>query len=213
MTKTAFIVIGEDEVLIWPADFFDHNNLTQSSIPPPLIKIPFPEGAAPERHIWTTLSPWYFFTPSQPLYFDMVSQDESADFFILHKFKLIIDDLTNTASIHTINISEFSTEDYTCLVHEDFRICEDTLVSCWFYHDYRLNEYQCGVYIGLTSPRPESAHTANISHGGPSGRMLLDKKDDDDGDDELRYMLDGCPPTGRFVRLDGNNNVAVLDYF
>ena len=171
-------------------------------MPPPLFTVPFPDGTAPERDIWTTLSSWYFFTSLQPLYFDMVSQDEDANFFILHKFKLIIEPDLNTASIQTLNLSEFTMDDYSYLSLDGFRICEDTLVSCWLYYDYRLGERQRGIYTGLTSP--ESAH--GISHGGLSGKMLLP-------DIGRKYLLYACPASGRFVRLDDSNSVAVLDLF
>ena len=81
-------------------------------------------------------------------------------------------------------------------------ICEDALVSCWIYRHGRRNQYECGVYTGLTSARSTNA----ISHGDPATKMLLP-------DIEHDYSLILCPASGIFVRLDRSNSVAVLDFF
>jgi hypothetical protein len=199
-TTTAVIIVGKEAVLIYaippqspqPPEIYDH------SLTPLLITVPFPDGTAPVRRIWNTISSWYF-SSSQSLYFDTVCEE-----FNLHKFQIIVEPDRSTASIHLINTSDLTKEDYICLSPEGYRICEDTLVSCWVYNDYCQSEFKCGVYAGLTSP--DSAH--GISHGGPSGKMLLP-------DMGRRYLLNGCPASGRFIRLDGSNlnSIAVLDFF
>jgi hypothetical protein len=122
--------------------------------------------------------------------------------FNLHRFQITVEPDLSSGSLHIIDTSELTANEYLCLSFEDHRICEDTVVSCWVYDDYRQGEYKCGVYTGLTSP--DSAH--GISHGGHAGKMLLP-------DIGRRYFLYVCPASGRFVRLDGSNSVAVLDLF
>jgi hypothetical protein len=165
---------------------------------PPLITVPFPNGTAPgcDIDIWNTISSWYF-SSSRSLYFDIACEE-----FKLHKFQIIVEPDLSTASVHLINTSGLSSEDYACLFTKDYRVCEDTVVSCWVYNDDRPNESRCGVYTGLTSPH--SAH--GISHGGPSGEMLLP-------DRGRRHLLSGCPASGRFICYNGNNSVAILDFF
>ena len=115
------------------------------------------------------------------------------------RFKLIIKPDFSDASLHVINSSELDFHNFYYVSFQSYRICEDTLVSFWIDID---DQYRCGVYTGLTSAR-----FANIiSDGGFAARMLLP----DIGDE---YRLFPCPAFGRFVRLDGNNSVSVLDFF
>ena len=117
----------------------------------------------------------------------------------LHRFQLILKSDLSTASLHVINTSEPTFHDFDYVFFEDYRICEDALVSCWSYYD---GAHQCGVYTGLTS-----ALFANvISHNSPAAKMLLPNIG-------LKYHLFSCPASGRFVHLDSNNNVSVLDIF
>jgi hypothetical protein len=167
-TKTAIIVLSEEAVLIWaisplsphPPDFFDHNPTRI----PPLFTIPLPDGIVfrPELFGWKTMSSWYFGSPHS-LYFDMLCQDSK-----LHRFQVMLKPDLSTASLHVINIYELSPHDFNYATFEDYRICEDTLFSCWIYDDL-LRPYQCGVYTGLTSAR----FTNIISRSGPAAKMLL----------------------------------------
>ena len=169
--------------------FFDHN----PTHIPPLFTIPFPDGIELdfERLRWNTIDPWYLGS-SQPLYLDASCQDSKH-----HKFQIMLKPDLSTASLHVINTSELTPHDFNDVIFEDYRICEDTLVSCWFHWDRSKG----GVCTGLTSAR-----FANfISHDGPAAKMLLP----DIGGD---YTLYCCPASGRFVRLDYCNRVAVLDF-
>ena len=204
-TNTAIIVLCEEAVLIWAIppllpqspDFFDHN---PTHMPPPLFAIPFPDNShRPVRIDWTTISSWYFGS-SQPLYFDMLCEDSK-----LHRLQIILKpDLTN-ASLHVVNTAELTPHDLNYVLFEDYRICEDTLVTCWSYSDSNGDQHhwQCGVYTGLTSP----LFANGISHGGPAAKMLLP-------DSRAYHDLFLCPASGRFVRLDNeSNSVAILDFF
>ena len=198
-TKTAVIILCGEAVLICaippllpqPPDFFDHNPTHM----PSLFTIPFPDiSRHPPRKDWNTMSPWYFGS-SQPLYFDMLCQD-----FKLHRFQISLQPDLSAASLHVINVSEQTPHDFDYVIFKNYRICEDTLVSCWTYSDW--DYYQCGIYTGLTSP----PFANDISHGGPAAKMLLP-------DIEYKSVLFLCPASGRVVRLDNNNSVAVLDFF
>ena len=105
----------------------------------------------------------------------------------------------STTSLHVVT-SELTPHNFNDVIFEDYRICEDTLVSCWFYSPW--DQLRGGVYTGLTSAR-----LANfISHGGPAAKMLLP-------DVGCEYDLYCCPASGRFVCMDGSDRVAVLDFF
>ena len=198
-TKTSVIVLCEEAVLIWaipplsprPPDFFHHN---PPHMPPPLFTIQFP----PLHHArlrWNRISSWYFGS-SHPLYFDMICQGSK---FL--RFQIMLKSDLSTASLQFINTSELSPYDFDYVFFQDFRICEDTLVSCWFYDDHDdPDQYQCGVYTGLTS------RFAVISHGGPATKMLLPNIG-------RRFLLFSCPASGRFVLVDSTNSVSVVDLF
>ena len=109
---------------------------------------------------------------------------------------MIIEPDLSDASLYLINSSELNLLNFYYVSFQSYRICEDTLVSCWIDID---DQHRCGVYTGLTSARFASI----ISDDGPAARMLLP----DIGD---KYR---CPASGRFVRLDGDNSVSVLDFF
>jgi hypothetical protein len=195
VTKTAVIVICEEEILIWaipplspqPPDFFDHN---PTHIPPFFI-IPFPQDIILHTELvdWKTISSWYFGS-SQPLYFDMLCQS-----YKLHRFQIIVKPDLSDASLHIINTSELTPYDFEDESFQSYRICEDTLVSCWTTHD----PPQCGAYTGLTSAR--SAH--DISYGGPAAKMPIAG---------YESVISFCPASGRFVHLD-SGGLAVLDFF
>ena len=115
----------------------------------------------------------------------------------IHRFKLIVKPDLSDASLHVINSSELTPHNFNNVYFQSYMICEDTLVSCWIDDQYRYR-----VYTGLTSAR-----FANIiSDGGPAARMLLPDSEDE-------YRLFPCPASGRFVRLDSNDSVSVLDFF
>ena len=197
-TKTAVIVLREEAILIWaipplssqPPDFFDDN---PTFIPPPLFIITFPDEISFRSDLigWNTISSWYFGS----LYFDMLCQD-----FKLHRFQIILEPDLSTASLHLIYAH--TPHGFGHVSFEDYRICEDTLVSCWIYYDQRHENFPCGVYTGPTSARSSNV----ISHGGPAAKMLLP----DIGCDFRLYL---CPASGRSARLDRSNNVAILDFF
>ena len=206
-TKTAVIILCEVAVLIWaipalspqPPDFSNHNPICI----PPLFTIPFPDAIQLQGYSkciqWNTISSWYFGS-SQPLYFDMLCGDSK-----LQRFQIMLELDLSTTSLHVIKIPELTPYDFKHIIFQDYRICEDTLVSCWFNsrsHINNLDQYQCGVYTGSTS-----ACFANvISHGGPVPKMLLP----DIGRECCTYW---CPASGRFVLKDISNRVAVLDFF
>ena len=196
-TKTAVIVICEEAVLIYAIptlspqtpDFYDHN----PTHIPPLFTIPFPDEMVLNFKLfrWKTISSWYFGS-SHPLYFDKLCQNSK-----LQRFKIMLKPDLSTASLHVINTSELPPH-----IHylEDYRICEDTLVSCWNYR------YKCGVYTGLTSGRFANA----TSNGDPPTKKLLLS------DMGCEYIPHLCPASGRFVLLClccTDKNVAVLDVF
>ena len=109
----------------------------------------------------------------------------------------------STASLHVISASEVTPHNFIYTFFEDYRICEDTLVSCWIRDDpARPEQYQCGVYTGLTSARFSNF----ISHGGPAAKMLLP-------DIEYEYVHYLCPASGRYVRMDSSSSVVVFDFF
>jgi hypothetical protein len=201
-TKTAVIFLREEAILIWaipplshqPPDFFD---LNPTHIPP-LFTIPFPDGIElhSELILWNTMSSWYFGS-SQPLYFDALCQDSK-----LHRFQILLKPDLSTASLHVINASELTPHDFNGVIFGDYGICEDTLVSCWYYGHPSPDQPKSGVYTGLTSARFANA----ILHGGPANMLLPDIG--------REFELYCCPASGRIVRLeDGSNSVAVLDFF
>ena len=103
-----------------------------------------------------------------------------------------------TASLHFINsTSEFGYFNY---IYEDYRICDDTLVSCWFYDDYDDEPYQCGVYMGLTFNRFHVITQLESYDEGPRRRPN-------------EYHVFSCPASGKFVLLNDRNSVVVLDFF
>ena len=207
-TKTAIIALHK-AILIWaipplspqPPDFFNHN----PTYLPALFTIPFPDGVDFHSEFiqWNTISSWYFGS-SQPLYFDILCRDSK-----LHRFQILLKPDLSTASLHVINISELTPHDFNHVNFQEYTICEDTLVSCWFYRTSSNNgrrnqlEYQRGVYTtGLSSAR-----FANVtSQGGPAAKMLL-------SDIGPNCDLSLCSASGRFVLLDSSNSVIVLDLF
>ena len=200
MTKNAIIVLCEEAIFIWaippllpqPPDFSDHNLTTV----PPLFTIALPDDFAfhPERIRWNTISPWYCGS-SQHLYFDMYCRDSK-----LHRFQVMLEPDLSTASLHVINTDEPIPHDLSYVYLQDYMICEDALVSCWFYLDHGD---QCGVYTGLTSARFADI----IPQGGPASQMLLP-------DVSHQYDLFLCPASARFVLLvSSRNSIIVLDYF
>ena len=198
-TKTAVIILCEEAVLIWaippllpqPPDSFDRNSIQML---PPLFTIPFPEiSHLPPRIYWKTISSWYFGS-SQPLYFDMLCQDSK-----LHRFQIMLKPDLSAASLHVINISEQTLHDFNHVFFNDYRICEDTLVSSWFYNN--LDNW--GVYSGSTSARFANA----IPEGHPAAKMLFPVNFGP------IYLLHCCPASGRLVVMDSTECVSVVDLF
>ena len=209
-TKTSVIIVFPNAVKIWaipplssqsPDFSFDHY---PTHMLLPLFIIPFPDDIVlyPERWEWGTISPWYFGS-SHPLYFDLLRRDHFDSFRQDSKFqrvrmKLNLKPDLSTASLRVINTSELTPHDFDDVFFQDYRVCEDTLVSCWRHGNY----YQSGVYTQLTSTRFDSV----VSQGGPVAKMSSP-------DDWREYLLYSCPASGRFVLVDGNNTVSVLDFF
>ena len=206
VTKTAVIVGFYNQVEIWaipplssqPPDFsVDHY---PTHILPPLFTLPFPDDVQvalhyPGRIKWIAMSSWYFGS-SHPLYIDMLRQySEYERVQIMLNLK---PDLS-AASLHVINTSEL-TRDSGHAFFEDYRICEDTLVSCWSYWD----NYQCGVYTQSTFANFSNA----VSHAGLAAMTSPPKLQVG-----RNYRLYSCPASGRFILLDRNNTVSVLDFF
>ena len=118
----------------------------------------------------------------------------------LNQFQIILKPDLSAASLHVISI-EVAPHDLGHVSFEDYRICEDTLVSCWM--NSRLDQYQSGVYTELLT----SARFANdISQCGPAAKMLLPGAGQ-------RYYFSLCPASGRLVYLDSNDNLVVSDIF
>ena len=177
-----------------PPDFSDLDQVLNPTHTPPLITIAFPPdkiNLRPDFSEWRMNSSWYFGS-SDRLYFDMISEDISKR----HRFQISLKPDLSSASLHAINTSGLTPLD----VHEFFegyRICEDTLVSFWFYdNDEGMHRFEIHT---------ESTSANIISHSGT--KMLLSDFW------RLTYIIYPCPASGRFVRLDSRNRVAILDFF
>ena len=208
MTKAAVIVLSEEGILIvaipplshQPPDFFGDNPTLPTLTPPPLFTIKFPgESELRPDQEWKIVSSWYFGSPDH-LYFDMLSNDVSNK---PYRFKIELKPDLSTASLHTIynpGLTPLSLD--VDAYFDGYKICEDTLVSFWLYDDEE-EAHHCEIYTESTSACFDNA----ISHSRPAAKMLLP----DIGRDS-EYVLYPCPASGRFVRLDSNNKVAVLDF-
>ena len=139
MTETAVIVLCDKEILIWAIPSLSpqlelHSSLFErhpTCMPPPLFTIPFPDGVSPERIAWKTVSSWYFGS-SHSLYFDMICGD-----FKLHRFQIMLAPDLSTISLRVINTHEPIPHNFNYVSYQDYRICEDTLVSCSFHYEDR----------------------------------------------------------------------------
>ena len=206
-TKTAVIVLCGDAVLICaipplspqPPDFHNKN----PTHIPPLFKIPFPDDIVLHSENFEyirrkMISSWHF-SSSQHLYFDMIWAPWQNPKF--HRFKVMFEPDFSTASLHVVNTSELTPVNFDSVSSEDYRICEDTLVSCWSTVAPCLNipsrnKHHWGIFTGSTS-----AHFSNV----PSNGLLLPGVG-------LRCSYFLCPASGRFVLLDtGRGTLAVLD--
>ena len=201
-TETAIIFLCQKAILIWAiptlspqldSSFLDdiptHN-------PPLLFTIPFPDGIPSNCIACYTVSSWYFGS-SRPLYFNIICADSK-----LHRLQVMLKPDLSSASLHVINTYEPTPHDFRYVTLQDYMICEDTLVSYWVREGGNGSKHECGIYTGLTSARSTNV----ISNGSPGVKMLLP-------DIGLDYCLSLCPASGRFVRLDSSNSVAVLDFF
>ena len=198
------IVLYEDGVLIWaipplssePPDFFYNHYPTHAL--PPLFEIPFPDSIASYTLKWITISSWYFGS-SHPLYFDMLHQDSNSKFHRI-QFMLNLKSDLSTGSLNIINTSELTPHSFDDVIFQNYTICDDTLVSSWFCREH----YHYGAYTRLMSAPSRSANV--ISHRGTVTNMSLP-------DIGHKYHIFSCPASGRFVLLDSNNRVSVLDFF
>jgi len=202
-TNTAVIILSEKGISIvaippllpQPPDFSDLDQVLNPTHTPPLITIAFPPdkiNLRPNIFGWKMISSWCFCSTDH-LYFDMISLGE--DISKRHMFQIKLKSDLSSASLHAIN---------TIDVHdfiEGYRICEDTLVSFWFYYKDG-GMHCCEIYTESTSPC-----FANVdSRIGPTKMLLPDIGG-------LGYVYYPCPTSGRFVRLDTSHSVAVLDFF
>ena len=195
----AVLICAIPLLLPQPPDFYDRN----PTHIPPLFTIPFPNEIVPHSYFikWKTISSWYF-SSTQPLYFDLSCLDSKR-----HRFKIILKPDLSTASLHVVNTPELTPHNFSFVYLEEYRICEDTLVSCWSVDSHYFNtpsrsRFQWGVYTGSTS----AARSPNISlNGGPALKMLLP-----DIESMCKYIL--CPTSGRFI-LQDIGDVVVLDIF
>ena len=196
-TKTAVIILQREAIKIFaipplspqPPNFFDHNHTHIL----PLFTIPLPDDIDLYDTIrWNTISNWYFGS-SQPLYCDILCYGS-----ILHRFQIILKPDLSTASLQVINTSEFTLHDFNRVIFPKYMICEDAVTCC--YIDDRLCE--TGIYMGLTT----ACFANDISHGGPVVDILLPEI-------WRTFDLFLSPASGRFVGVDTDNTVAVLDFF
>ena len=194
-TKTGVIVIS----LSSQPPYFSFEDYPTHLLPP-FIRITFPDDVAlyPENMEWDSIAPWHSGSSHwHPLYFEMLPQYSGSDSI---QFMLYLKPDLSTASLYVMNASKIihDFDDSANVVFQNYRICEDTLVSGWFYRDH----HQAGIYTQSTSNR-----FANILwHGGLAAKMSSP-------DIELDYLLYLCPTSGRFVLLDTDNTVSVVDFF
>ena len=198
-TKTVVVILCEEKILIVaippllprPPDFFDYNS---ARIPPPLFTITYPDGLAhhPAGVERKMVSFWYS-DSSRPFYFDMLCQDSNR-----HRFQINLKpDLSSASLLDTnINLSESLHLHHGSTFFQGYRICDDILVS-W----HRNSGYPL-LYTGLTS----ATFSNVIPQRGTASELFLHGIG-------LRYNITLCPASGRLVRLDASNSVAVLDFF
>ena len=178
-----------------PPDFFDYNS---ARILPPLFTITYPNGLALHNaHVERKMvSSWYSDSSNPFFYFDMLCRDSKR-----HRFQIKLKPDLSSASLHDIyaSYSKYYPLHNGSTFFQGYRICEDTLVS-W----HLIGHYDRYLYTGLISAT--STFSNVISHSGPASHILLP-------DIGLQYHLSLCPASGRLVRLDASNRVAVLGFF
>ena len=144
-----------------------------------------------------TISSWYLGS-WESVYFDIFHTDSK-----LQRFKIIIKPDLSDASLHLINMSEITSDEFLDSLEESrdsfcegYRICEDVLV--YFWNNYFMT---WGGYIGLTSAPFTNVVTQWNEHF-----------------DSLSL----CPTSGRFVCINGgvygtpslgNSGIVVVDLF
>ena len=166
------------------SSFFAYN---PTHLPPPLFTIALPDGIVRQHFGLNVISSWYCGS-SNPLYFDMICQDSK-----LYRCQITLKPDLSSASLHIINTYPHNSH-WVSL--QNYRICEDALVSFWVHDNRRRNRYQCGVYTSAKG----------TSHRSPAPNMLLP-------DIGCKYVIFSCPASGRFVRPDSTDGVAILDFF
>jgi hypothetical protein len=124
----------------------------------------------------------------------------------IHMFQIMLKPDLSAASLHAIASELRVIPSHICYVPSpSYSICEDTLVSCCIFDDPLdgPHQYRYGVYTGLTSARISDfislGLAAKISESLPNICQ--------------EYYLSSCPASGRFVFLNRNNSVVVLDFF
>ena len=161
MTKTAIILLGQDELFIWAIPSLSpqqsdlrHFIVNNSTHIPPLLRIPFPDNIARHRLGWSTVSSWYLRLRSlESIYFNFFYSSSSQ----FQRLKLNIKPNLSDASLWLINISKSILDNpitslgLTTIGHNrvsEYRICKDALVyfgmsvvllksgSVWFFEDF-----------------------------------------------------------------------------
>ena len=205
-TKTAVIVIFQEAIWIYaipplspqPPDFSYHIDMPTHI--PPLFTVPLPDDIVHHSKPMglKTFQSWYFGPTS--LYFDNFFQNIPRFILVRYIGSKSCSNPTSVLPLH-VNSSESRVwpGDFVSLHKQDYRICDNTIVSCWFYSDHdHPGQYNCGVYMGLNFTR-----FAVISHGGPAlEKSFLSSLH--------HYRLFSCPASGRFVLLDVNNQSSRL---
>jgi hypothetical protein len=215
-TQNAVIILSREVILVCaippgpllpqPPDFFNHNPIRTT----PLFTIPLPDDIVHHCELmrWKTFSSWYFGIAT--LYFDMFCQFYGI--LQIYRFQIMLKPDLSTASLHVINTSEPYPRDFCSSFFQEYKICENTLFSCWFDddHDHHPGQYECGVYTGSKVIR-----FPFILHGGPAAmRLSPDLTIKLASSHSYRYDVFLCPASGRFVLRNTNyNNLVVFDLF
>jgi len=179
-TKTAIMVFCPKEILIWaipplspqPSDPLDYSLDNDPAHIPPLFRVPILDGALSNAEImgWKILSSWYF-ESWEAIYFDICCRNSR-----FYRFKLVVKPDLSDTSLHFIDTSEFSPDNFFDTLFQPCRICEGSLVSHWS----NPSTGKCEAYTGLT----------------PTSFTGCDEY-------QIGYRHSLCAASGRFVYVQG----------